>query len=464
MVSLSRVSGYRLADWLRVFGLDLENIGRLQVLLPTKRTILLDTSLTDQNEWIAWFRNRELREPIPSLAPLTRLLESRSPKRISSLPKRGQHFFYAKIGLEDVFAFPDLVPDSIVRINPEIRVDTSCQKTARISDRIFLIEHGKGFCCCRLRFLASGVIVPFDNDLPYAQVELRSPEQAKIWGAVDVEFRPLLCAKEPRVSRDLARRWKPQTLPERQSFGQLITAVRRRLRLSTREAARTSRMVADRLNDDRYACSSSSLSDYELRGAPPRDLHKVITLCSIYGLQFRSVIQAAEIDLAHSGTESMPDRYVFRREPTAGVRRVGETGRASGFLESLLDLCQNEIPFFLRDLLGYFSGGTHHSLDDCFWIGGDRGALHPCLTNGLVVLVNRRRKTPLYFVSKPVWEQPIYVVLLRDGQYLAACCGIEDDKLVIHPVGPDFHPVAEYRYHHDAEIVGQIVAVARRFP
>jgi hypothetical protein len=147
-----------------------------------------------------------------------------------------------------------------------------------------------------------------------------------------------------------------------------------------------------------------------------------------------------------------------------GGGRFNQADRTAGFLESLLNDCQNEIPFFLRDLLGYFSGATQHSIEDFFWIGGDREPLHPCLANGLVVLVNRRRKMPLYFVSKPVWEQPIYLVLLRDGKYLAACCGIENEKLVIHPYGPDFHPIAEYRYNRDAEIVGQIVAIARRFP
>jgi hypothetical protein len=133
-------------------------------------------------------------------------------------------------------------------------------------------------------------------------------------------------------------------------------------------------------------------------------------------------------------------------------------------LENLLDGCQNEIPFFLRNLWEYFAGSPRVSLDDFFWIGSDHDPLHPCLVNGLLVLINRRRKTPFHLESKPLWEQPIYVVLLRGGIYLAACCGIENDKLVIHPYGPDFHRSTEYRHHRDAEVVGQLIAVARRFP
>ena len=54
ILALSRISGYRVADWLRVFGYNLEDITRLQILLPSKRTIVLDTSLTDPNEWVPW--------------------------------------------------------------------------------------------------------------------------------------------------------------------------------------------------------------------------------------------------------------------------------------------------------------------------------------------------------------------------------------------------------------------------
>jgi hypothetical protein len=65
-------------------------------------------------------------------------------------------------------------------------------------------------------------------------------------------------------------------------------------------------------------------------------------------------------------------------------------------------------------------------------------------------------------VSKPVWQQPIYILLKRDGSYLAACCGLENGTLVVHPYSRDFHRSTEFRQHQDAEVVGQIVAIARR--
>jgi len=458
--ALSRISGYRLADWLRVFGFDLEDITRLQILLPSKRTIVLDTSLTDPNEWIPWLRNRPLGEPIPSITPLGRLLELGPRKAVSPLD---HHFVYAKVGGEDAFAFPDLIPGSIVRVNPDITANLALRETSAISDHLFLVEHSKGFFCCRIRILGGGVIVPFDNGLSYAQVELQCPQEAKLWGAIDLEFRPLLRGDEPKVPKDLARLWKPQPLLAHQDLGQLLKKARGKMNLSVREAAARSRMIAEVLKDDRYTTSPSSLSDYELRSVPPRDFHKIITLCSIYGLRFESVMKRMGIDVAEAGTESMPYRYLFRSdEPTvAGQRGDVETVR-TGFLEKLLEESQ-EIPLFLRDSLGYFAGSAHASLDDFFWVGDDEDPLHPYLAEGLLVMVNRRRKTPFHFASKPWWQQPLYIILMREGVYLACCCSIEDGVLVIQPYGRDFHRSAQYRLHQDTEVVGQIVAIARRF-
>ena len=39
LFALSRISGYRMADWLRVFGFDLEEIPRLQILLTLRQVV-----------------------------------------------------------------------------------------------------------------------------------------------------------------------------------------------------------------------------------------------------------------------------------------------------------------------------------------------------------------------------------------------------------------------------------------
>jgi len=462
--ALSQVSGYRFFDWLRVLGCDLENIPRLQVLLPSKRTMLLDSSLVDADAWIPWFRNRAHGASAPPIAPLAQLLEVTDPRRLRFLSEIGNRgFLYLRIGRQDALAFPDLIPGSIVRVNPRFSNDRIPKTNGATSTQIFLIEHDKGLFCCRLRVVDKGIIVPIGTSLSYAQVELKVSREARIVGVVDLEIRPLIQTEPAEVPKDLAKHWKPRPLGSDKKFGQLLRTSRTKLHLSLREVAGMSRTIAGLLGDERYSVSHSSLCDYELFNAPPRHLHKAITLCSLYGLQFHVFLKAIGISLAEAGTEPIPDHLARRVREMESVENSDHNdmpGR-SGFLEQMLERWE-EIPFFLRQSIESLSGLEHASLDDFFWIGGKHDVLHPCLANGLLALVNRREKRPIHFTSKPAWQQPVYVILRRDGTYLCACCGIENSTLVIHPYSQQFHRSEHLRYHQDAEVVGRIVAVARK--
>jgi hypothetical protein len=462
--AFSQISGYKLSDWLHMLGFDLEDIPRLQVLLPSKRTKLLDSSLVDADAWIPWFRNRAGSAAEPPIAPLAQLLEVTGPRRLrflSEIGKRG--YLYAKIGREDALAFPDHVPGSIVRVNPRFPNDRIPKTNGSTSSETFLIEHSKGLFCCRLRVVEKGIVVPIGTSLSYAQVEMKVPREARILGVVDLEIRPMLLAEQPEVPKDLAKHWKPRPLVAEKAFGQLLRAARTKPRLSLRKVAVLSGKIADLLGDRRHFVSPSSLCDYEQFDAPPRHFHKAVTLCLLYGLQFRAFLKAIGIVIEKAGTEPMPDhlaRRVLDKEPVENSDHSDMSGR-SGFLEQMLERCE-EIPFFLRESIGPLSGMEDASLDDFFWIGGEYDVLHPCLANGLFALVNRRDKRPIHFTSKPAWQQPVYVIQLRNGTYLCACCGIENGTLVIHPYSDQFRRSERLRYHHDAEVVGRIVTVARK--
>src|ERR1700685_40388 len=116
--ALSKSSGYHVRDWLRIFGFDLSTIPRLQIHLPSRRTLLLDSSLDDPESWISWFKNNLDMNPVPDIAPLGQILGFSTPRQLHSLASTlDSEFLYAKIGQDDAFAFPDLVPGAIVRAN-----------------------------------------------------------------------------------------------------------------------------------------------------------------------------------------------------------------------------------------------------------------------------------------------------------------------------------------------------------
>jgi hypothetical protein len=121
LFALSKVSGYNFNDWLRVFGFRPEDIARLQVLVSSKRTLLLDSSLDDPECWIPWVRNKPGNLRLPAIAPIGRLLELTLSRRVRFVERpHSNNFVYAKIGREDALAFPDLLPGSIVRADTRV--------------------------------------------------------------------------------------------------------------------------------------------------------------------------------------------------------------------------------------------------------------------------------------------------------------------------------------------------------
>ena len=465
LFALSKVSGCNFNDWLRVFGFNPEDIARLQVLLSSKRTLLLDSSLADPEYLIPWLRNKPGNVRAQAMAPLGRLLDLARLRRLRSFDRSNKSsFVYVKIGRQDALAFPDLLPGSIVRADTRVTQEMLSSGHRTDSKPFFLIQHSNGLNCCRLQTVAKNRVTPLCGQLPYAQVELQLQEEARVLGILDLEIRPLFKPEEPDVPAELAKHWRPLALRRDDTkLSNLLRAARLRAALSFREASAMSRQVAAELGDEQYFAAAGSLSDYEARDVPPRHVHKAITLCAIYGLQFSTFLKSIGLRLEDAGCDPIPDRLVPRRLAAGSQVNTIETDdpTESGFLGHLLRQ-SGHLPFFLRESLSDLSDLNNLSLHDFFWVGGESNPLHPLLVNGLLAIVNRHRKKPFYFRSKPLWEQPVYLLLRRNGTYTCGCCSLENRTLVIHPYSPTYQPPEQLRNHDDAEVIGQVVTVARR--
>ncbi|MGB8889253.1 MAG: hypothetical protein WCC87_21175 [Candidatus Korobacteraceae bacterium] len=465
LFALSRISNYKLTDWLQVFGFQVESIPRLQIQLSSARTILLDSSLEDPNSRIPWLRDSRGGVPAPPVAPLSQVLEWTSPLRLSAFADlRDKGFLYAKIGYQDALAFPELLAGSIVRIKPTITGRLLREINGEISKGIFLVEHGNGLFCCHIRTTGNGHIAIVSTQLPYAQVEFRVPEEARLVGVADMEIRNVQTLRQPRLAEEVAQARRPESMYSAPKLGSLLRNARLRMTLSFRSASAMGREVANLLADERYYVSPGSLSDYEALDAPPRHFHKIITFCLVYSLRLDSMLEALGLSPLEAGTDSIPDRFVDRastEEIDSAPLGTYEPDR-SGFPERLLAYVE-EVPFFLRRSIGPLSGLINPTLKDFFWIGGTGNARHPYLAGGLLAIVNRHKKKPDGCDSKPLWQQPLYVILRRDGTYLCGCCELKNKHLVVHSYLKGLNKT-EHLPTLDAEVVGQIVTVVRRLP
>ncbi len=470
---LSKMSEYHLADWLAVFGFPPDAISRVQATLRRPRTISLDSTLHDPRATVTWFRERQPKRAIPRVAALSEILELSGPQQLSSLiPAGSPDYVYAKIGTQDAFAFPELLPGSIVRANSQLVAPRGTNDAT--ANSIFLVEHQGGYCCCRLHYEKTDRITLLPTQLPFANVEFQLGSEARIIGAVDLEFRFLVDPETtrtprcslPEIAPDLARLWAPapfRVTPSAGQFTVLLRSARLRAGLSFHDASQLSRTVASALGDERYFTSQASLSDYEARNALPRHIHKLFTLCAIYGIPFHELLDSFGLFLEEEWTTAIPDRSMPPADPLEEIQRgqtAPQTDRSRAFLGSVIGQFGTP-PFFLRDSLATLFGLPEFSLHDVFWAGGQPAALHPSLAGALFVVVNRKRRTPPAFFRKSLWDQPLYLLARRDGSHVLASCALEDHLIVVHPHTGSFVRPERLRNHADAEVVGQIVGVVR---
>jgi hypothetical protein len=473
ILALSHLTNYRLCDWLAVFGFDLDLILPLRLLVPGKRTTLLDSSVYDTYAWVPWFSERPSLVPAPPIAPLGQFLAAAAPRRARDLLilSKGK-FRYGKVGEDDIHAPPSLAPGSIVRVDTERPEKQLSGSRTEVDDQFFFVEHVSGFSCSRLSMLAKDTILLDSPNRPCAQIELRLGKEARILGVIDAEIRSITDRRDMRASPRPMTIGKPRLprLPHppalQTDLRELLRSSRIRAGLSFREASSLSRWIADRLASETYFAAASTLSDYETLLESPRHLQKVLTLCILYSIDFWQFLRTSGLPIDKAGREPIPDQLVPRNFPgqNRGFSAISDEPilpEQNGFLSSLMKQWE-EVPLFLRNSLNDVTGLKNFSVSDLFWVGGDREPIHPLLIHATFVAVNRRIKKPVESLSKTGCEPPLYLIYKRDGSYLCGRCSLHEGKLIV-PSRPG-NPFGTRQFGNgiDAEVVGQVTAIVRK--
>jgi hypothetical protein len=457
--ALSVLTGYRLADWLSLFGISFDDGAQFQAAWSQRRTAELDARIYDRKADISWFEETQSASLGAELTPLRHWLTETAIRPLDSLSsKLNPSFRYLKIGSDDAYSFPDLLPGSIVRVDGRL---PAAQLLAKEGPRhLFAIEHERGVLCSRLRAGSRGRVVLYSRQLPYAPAEFELGTEARILGFVDLEIRRLTSQERPEVSATAGRVWKPEPLrtpPPRGHVGECIRRARHRSALSFREASERTAEIARLLGHRNYFCAASALSDMETRDLFPRHIHKLVSLSAVYCVSVADLAGLAGLSFENTGQEAMPDEW----NRASHLPAQGRLRSPSSFLQAVEKEFE-EIPFFLRRALPAVLGLPRLSIRDLFWAGATGDLPHPYLRNAAFLAVNRKNKTPAPSLSSPVWAQPLYVLQLRNGKRLCAACALQDGTLIVRPCTTASGDLLRLRNGADAEVLGQVVAVARR--
>lgn len=462
LFALSHLSDYRLTDWLAVFGIELDDIPRLQATLPSRYTTLIDVNVAGEHAWVMFFDQVSAGVPAGTLRPLSEW--TRFGLRRASRPKdSGPQFLYAKIGCRDALAFPDLLAGSVVRIETEHR-PSSRQWTVGRKGTIFLIEHARGIACSRLHLVEKNRVVLCPTEFAYAQVEFELGKEARILGAVNLELRSVECATSAKVPGNLAEFWIPEPL-ETDSVGlplhERLRRARRRSGQTLREASAKTALVARALQHEEFFCAPGSLSDYESNNESPRHLHKLLSLCAVYSVSPWDFMSAAGLRLGEAGQKVMPDALLGRVVPSQIKSDNSRERMSSGLQGHTLA----ELPYFFGRAAAEFLKMEHLSIRDIFWIGHPGKTFHPYLADALAVIIDHHKKRVTVEPRLPLWAQPLYVLLGRDGHYVCASCSSQSRKLVVRPFSDGFDRPLRFKNPDEIEVVGKVIGILRNpFP
>lgn len=459
--ALSVLTGYRLADWMSVFGFSFDEAARFQASWPRYQTAELDARVYDRTAEVSWFEEVQVASLGIELTPLSQWLFGKTVRRpVNSLSKRmgGRSFRYLKIGSRDAYAFPDLLPGSIVRINS--RIPSGQLLGEDDANRILAIEHPDGIYCGRVRRLRQRRVVLCSGQLPYAPVELTVGTDARILGYIDMEIRHAESLEAPEVQASWGRSGTSRTLKAETRpghLGELIRRARIRSGLSFREASERTGEIARTLQHPNYFCAPGALSDMEARNVLPRHIHKLISLSAIYCVPVGELTDFAGLRFDEAGQEAMPTQWNNRTRHDAAET----TQLPSPFLKTVEDEF-DEIPFFLGKAVSSIVGLPNVSPRDLFWAGATGNVVHPYLKGAAFLAVNRKSKTPAPSLTSPVWAQPLYILELRDGKRLCGACSLQEGTLLVRPCTTVSGDLLRLRHRVDAEVLGKVVVIVRR--
>jgi hypothetical protein len=467
LMTLSLITNYRLSDWLAAFGFDVEALWRLPFLLRRSTTSLLTSEIFDPSMRIAWFTDRFQSVRLPDIAPLGELVAPFVGVPAAILSGAKGRFLYAKIGESDPYAVSSFSAGSIVRANakhPSLAQITA--GTLSESADFFLTEYDRGWTCSRLVLLGGGRVAlrcPFEG---FLERELRLGRNAKILGLIDAEIRPVTSLGHKPTSQ-IPSSISPeprQSLSVRSNIGGLLRNLRIKLGLSFREASSMSRQIAAHLGDEKYFAAAGTLSDFETLASAPRHVEKILTLCALYCIGLEEFLRACNLPVDRTGQESIPDDLLSHQTPQEQQHfkraLLQHTDSANGFVNELCERWE-EIPFFLKGSLDSITGIKNFSHRDAFWVGGDPQPRHPLLLNAEFVAVNRRARKPPS-PNKAGCQPPLYVLLRRDGSYLCGPCTLDDTHLSLGGGRQDAIAPERFRNVVEAEVIGQVTAIARR--
>jgi len=245
--------------------------------------------------------------------------------------------------------------------------------------------------------------------------------------------------------------------------GQKLRRIRERLNLRVREVEQASLKIADKYRNDDFSVLINRLSEIENRGLVP-SLYKLYSLCAIYRLDFKEVLEWYGVSLA-----SMPADATFADIPQTHLSSIQADSQGEILLPLSLDpgvdlrrttylsrMIQRwgKLPLLFLEALDI----KEHRYG---FIGTDDWFMYPLLQPGTFIMVDETIRKIASTGWTNEFERPIYFLEHRQG-FVCGWCSLRDDQLTLQPHPASLCMPQVYKYPNEVDLVGQVVGIAMR--
>jgi transcriptional regulator with XRE-family HTH domain len=242
--------------------------------------------------------------------------------------------------------------------------------------------------------------------------------------------------------------------------GQRLRALREQLGFTIRDVEAASERVAEKRRSDEYILNISRLSEIETKGVLPT-IFRLYSLATIYRVEISELLALYGISSDESRADqslAIPSRtHKIPANPSEKLVKIPVK------LDPQFDLSRTTnigrmiqrwgaVPFSLLEEFASdkFTYG---------YIGAEDFTMYPILPPGSFVRVDEKKARVIEGTWRSEYERPIYFVETREG-FTCCWCTLRANTLVLqpHPLSPSVPKLM--RFPHEAEVIGQVVAVA----
>lgn len=243
-----------------------------------------------------------------------------------------------------------------------------------------------------------------------------------------------------------------------------LRELRFRLGITTRDVESLSQKIAEEEGNPEFQISNAWLTQLENSDSVP-SIFKLYSLAAIYRVKFTDLMLLFGLDLQriahHQLASPLPHTHLTNLEVYDADKTVSFPVRFdrsfdldnTNLLARMVEIW-GEVPIALLQHLD-----LRHNLYG--YIGLQDFTLHPLIRPGSFVQVDQRVRKIQPLRWRTEFDRPIYFIELRDG-YACAWCELQDGHLLLlpHPLSPA--SVRRFAHGKEAEIIGQVTAVAMR--